>query len=132
MREGWLGDEYIVLFEEQGAKLQQMYGLPDLLPSFKVIGLRSWDEFLVENATGELFAVPTVPLIAEHLESYRFEEPLDKLLSDEQVHGKIKWYVTPLIFGGDAAQGDNVTSITLAQHTELVQWWNKKYRDLSG
>ena len=132
MREGWLGDEYLVLFEEQGTKLQQMYGLPDFLPGFKLIGLRSLDEFLVENAMGELFAVPTVPLIAEHLESYRFEEPLDKLLQDERVHGKIKWYVTPLIFGGDAAQSDNVTWITLAQHTELVQWWNKKYRELSG
>jgi hypothetical protein len=35
------------------------------------------------------------------------------------------------VFGGDPTLGDNVTWVTLTQHTELVQWWNQKYRELA-
>jgi hypothetical protein len=48
---------------------------------------------------------------------------------DAKVRGRIKWYIKPIVFGGDPNLGDNVTWITLRQHFELVTWWNRKYRE---
>ena len=48
------------------------------------------------------------------------------------MRGKIKWYVTPIVFGGNPALKDNIIWVTLAEHTELVQWWNRKYRELAS
>ena len=131
MKEGWLDDEYIVLFEEQSASLEKAYGFFGLFPGFKLIGLRSWDDFLVQDNGGNLFTVPTVPLLQEHLASFKFNKSLESLVSDDRVRARIKWYVTPIVFGGDPTLGDNVTWVTLTQHTELVQWWNQKYRELA-
>jgi hypothetical protein len=131
MKEGWLDDEYIILFEEQSALFEKAYGFSELLPGFRLVGMRSWDDFLVEDNGRNLFTVPTVPLLQEHLASFIFEKSLDNLAADERVHGKIKWYVTPIVFGGDPTLGDNATWVTFAQHAELVQWWNRKYRELA-
>ncbi|HEY8185052.1 MAG TPA: hypothetical protein VIF64_03225 [Pyrinomonadaceae bacterium] len=132
MREGWLGDKYIVLFEEQASSLEEAYGFFGFLPGFRLIGLHGWDDFLVEDSGGNLFTVDTVPLLKERIRSFIFEESLDRLISDDRLRGKIKWYVQPLVFSGNPALESNVDWITLAQHTQLVQWWNKKYRELAS
>jgi hypothetical protein len=131
MKEGWLNNEYLILFEEQSASLEKAYGFPELLPGFGLIGIRSWDDFLVQDERQDLFTVPTLPLMREHLAAYEFKQPLENLVPDERISGKIKWYVTPLVFGGEPTAEENTSWITLAQHAELVQWWNRKYRELS-
>ena len=39
-------------------------------------------------------------------------------------HGKIKWYVKALVFGGDPQSALNVIWVTHDQHAELVKYWN--------
>jgi hypothetical protein len=44
MREGWLEDEYVILFEDgEAAAIADGYGVPVALPGFRLIGLRGWN-----------------------------------------------------------------------------------------
>jgi len=132
MTEGWYGDDYLVLFEEKAAALDQAYGFGAALPGYRLVGLRSWDDFIVEDSSGARFTVPTVPLLKEQLAPFPGPKSPSSPEPDAKVRGRIKWYITPIVFGGDPKLGDNVTWITLEQHTQLVTWWNKKYRDVKG
>jgi hypothetical protein len=49
--------------------------------------------------------------------------------TDSRFTGRIKWYIKPVVFGGDPNPGENVTWVTHEQHAELVAWWNRKYRE---
>ena len=129
MREGWAGDDYIVLFGERAPSLQTAYGITSALPGYRLLGLRSWDDFIVEDQRDARFTVPTVPLIQGNLSPFEIDLQRE-LETDERVRGRIKWYNTPLVFGGDPNVGDNVTWVTVEQHTQLVTWWNQKYREL--
>jgi hypothetical protein len=51
---------------------------------------------------------------------------------DDRFAGKIKWYVTPLVFGGDPKIGDNLVWVSHEEHAQLVRWWNEQYRALKG
>lgn len=51
---------------------------------------------------------------------------------DDRLAGKIKWYIKPVIFGGDPQIGDNLMWVSHEEHAQLVRWWNKYYRDLKG
>jgi len=53
-----------------------------------------------------------------------------KLISDPRFEGKIKWYVKPIVFGGDPNVGDNLKWLNQEQYAQLVKWWNDKYRSL--
>ncbi len=65
MLEGWHGDDYLILFDEsEVAAASDRYEVLRLLPGFKVLGLRSWDDFIVRNASGQIYSVPTLPLDA--------------------------------------------------------------------
>ena len=43
---------------------------------------------------------------------------------------EIKWYITPVVFGGDPSLADNVTWVALDQHAQLVKFWNGKYGEI--
>ncbi len=130
MIEGWYGDDYLVLFEERATALDQAYGLSAAVPGYRLVGLRSWDDFIVEDSTGARFTVPTVPLVHEHLAPFTAPKGPARPDPDAKVQGRIKWYIKPIVFGGDPKSGDNVTWITLEQHVQLVAWWNKMYHDV--
>lgn len=132
MIEGWHDDTYLIIFEEQADALAmtERYGLPEMLPGFTVAGLREWDDLIVRDAGGQFFTVPTVPITGENLQRYDFDLDLASLEADGQMRGKIKWYVTPLIFGGDPSDSENTAWITLEQHVAAVRWWNAKYREI--
>ena len=132
MIEGWNGDEYLILFEERAAALDRSYGVSVALPGYRLIGLRGWDDFIVEDSAGVRFAVPTVPLLQEHLVPFEATATSSTLEPDAKVQGRVKWYITPLVFGGDPKLGENVTWITLDQHAQLVSWWNRKYHDVKA
>lgn len=129
MREGWSGDDYIILFDERAPTLQAAYGITSRLPGYRLLGLRGWDEFIVEDSRGARFIAPTVPLLLANLSPFEINDQ-PELETDERVRGRIKWYITPLVFGGEPNLGDNVTWVTVDQHTQLVAWWNEKYREL--
>jgi hypothetical protein len=131
MIEGWNENDYLVLFEDEASSFDHAYGIAEALPGYHVIGLKGWDDFIVENANGGRFTVPTVPLLVRYLTPFVGGTILGKLVPDETVKGRIKWYITPIIFGGDPNLGDNVTWVTINEHAQLVKWWNRKYREVS-
>jgi hypothetical protein len=44
----------------------------------------------------------------------------------------VKWYVKPIMFGGDPTAKENIAWVPFEQHAELVRWWSKLYRDTVG
>jgi hypothetical protein len=68
MEEGWYNDDYLILFDPAEVPwASDRYGVASALPGFQVIGLRGWDDFLVRDAGGHVFTIPSVPLDAKYL-----------------------------------------------------------------
>jgi hypothetical protein len=70
-------------------------------------------------------------MITSYLEKFTLPDDI-QIASDSRFAGRIKWYIHPLVFGGDPNSGDNLWWATHDQHGELVVWWNVKYREASG
>jgi hypothetical protein len=131
MREGWNADDYLILFDEaEVPDASSRYGIVDALPGFQVIGLRGWDDFLVRDAKGGVFTIPTVPLDVKYLAPFTLPCGETRLREDRRFTGKIKWYVKPVAFGGDPKPGENLTWVDHEQHAQLVRWWHGVYRGL--
>ena len=133
MKDGWCDGEYFALAESQDEALRMSiaYGISEALPGYHFVGLRGWDDFIVCSAEGSYFLVPTVPLRMDQMQPYRFPSEKLRLATDPKVTGRVKWYVTPLVFGGDPNLGPNVVWISFAEHQEAVRHWNCLYEDLS-
>jgi len=132
MTEGWQGDDYLILFDDADVvAFSQRYGLASCVPGYEIIGLRGWDDFIVRNRQGELFSIPTVPLDAKYLVPLTLKLDARHLKADDRFRGKIKWYVKPIVFSGDASSPSNVAWIAIDQHVDLVNWWNKMYQNMA-
>lgn len=128
-REGWLDDTYFVFFDESElASISAEYGIVDMMPGFQVVGLCSWDDFLLRDSHGRLFTAPTVPCIPAHLAECDVQVAPGKLQPDERFTGKIKWYLQPLVFGGDPRDSRNIAWITRVEHAQLIRFWWAQYR----
>ncbi len=137
MIEGWYNELYYVLFnEEEISSVSQRYGIAEWLPGFEVLGLQGWDDFVVRDQAGRHFTVPTVPIDPKHLIPCNALPLRVELRPDVRFAGKIKWYIKPLVFGGDPRLSENLTWVDPDEHAQLVQWWNQRYRviktDLNG
>ncbi|MCS6136769.1 hypothetical protein G3496_17775 [Shewanella baltica] len=75
----------------------------------------------------QLFKVPTVPIAVEYLENLITKQLPENLEEDKRFLGKIKWYSTPVVFGGDPSE-QNMIWVNHLQHRELVIYWNEQYR----
>ncbi|MCU1243307.1 MAG: hypothetical protein JWO71_4033 [Candidatus Acidoferrum typicum] len=130
MIEGWNGDDYLIFFAEgERAAAENRYAFSALLPGFKLIGLRGWDDFIVQDKTGSTYCIPTVPVDLQYLSP--FAVPATEGLSpDPRFTGKIKWYVKPIVFGGDPAVSTNLIWVNHEEHGHIVKWWNDLYRSL--
>lgn len=133
MIQGWHDDDYLILFENESDALEagQQYGIPHRLPGYSLIGLRSWDDFLIIDSDGVVWTVPTVPALPEDLEKFDSEIDLSKLTPDENFTDRIKWYTKPLVFGGDPESEENTAWLSLDQHIDAVRWWNQKYDEVA-
>ena len=138
----WLWDMPVAsvdLMLQSGAKRNIMYcpGFPrqnnDILwggangfgnSGYRVIGLRGWDYFILQDSVGRTYSVASVPIIATHVSPYSLPPAGSSLTPDDRFTGKIKWFVTPTVFGGDPRLGENVIWVTHEQHAQLVRWWN--------
>ena len=128
MKEGWHDDNYLQLFDSSEiSSVTESYRLDKYLPGFSVVGLLSWDDLIVRDNKGSLFSVPTVPLGPEHLKRLTFQLPTSPLISDLRFIGKVKWYIKPILFGGNPTAADNISWVDSAQHCQLVVWWNDQY-----
>ena len=134
MKDGWHNDEHFVLFEsqEEARAATQRYGLPDYLPGFFIVGLKGWDDFILCDLRGEYFSVPAVPLSKEEVRPYAFPAETLKLKADSRFENRIKWYIKPIVFGGDPTSKENRTWISHDIHAQAVRHWNGLYRELKG
>jgi hypothetical protein len=120
-----------VLFDREGVPVMtERYGISHYLPGYSVLGLRGWDDFIVQDSRAAVFTMPTVPLIATALSPFEQSLLSSDLRSDERFTCKIKWYIKPIIFGGDPNPGENMTWIPIQDHQPAVKYWNGLYRDL--
>jgi hypothetical protein len=133
MIEGWHQNDYLILSEnpDEAQRLTEEYGVGHFLPGYTVVGLCGWDDFIVSGANSQLFTVPTVPIKTESLKPFEFNADVSALRPDDRVAGKIKWYIQPIVFGGDPNDGKNLTWISMSEHFKAVSYWNRLYRDLS-
>jgi hypothetical protein len=133
MNEGWVGDDYLILSaESEIATMSERYTFSRFLPGFQVLGLRAWDDFIVRDAAGRTFSIPTVPRDLHHLSPFALPELMNDLQPDARFCGRIKWHQKPIVFGGDSAIGENMAWVSLEQHAQLVRWWNDLYRSVNN
>ena len=126
---GWHGDYYLTLFDEQieAAEMARRYGISDRLPGYSLIGLRSWDDFILLSRAHEQKIVPTVPLIPELLGPWDAKIDLASICPEPSIGQKVKWHVTTLVFGGAPEDPANTAWLSIDQHAESVNWWNRKF-----
>lgn len=130
MQEGWSGDDYFILFSDVEAReASQRYRIEEALPGCILIGFCGWDDFIIRDGSGSTCAVPTVPMVREYQREISVPSAAS-LEPDDRLAGKLKWYVTPIVFGGDPEVGENLVWVTHDQHAELVLWWNAKYQEV--
>ena len=131
MIEGWHGSDHLILFDEaEIASASDRYAVSQFLPGYKVIGLRGWDDFILQDYSGATFCAPTVPAVADHVSAYTLPARGTTLSPDDRFQGKIKWYVKPVVFGGDPQSQENIIWVSHDQHAQLVIYWNGLYRSL--
>jgi hypothetical protein len=134
MKEGWHNDDYLVLFEGREAEQKgQEYGIDRLLPGHHLLGLIGWDDFLlVESSSQKQFRVPTVPIDSKKKKEWLHTVDMATLKPDARFHGRVKWYVKPIVFGGDPNPGENLTWISHEDHVKAVNYWNQLYSQITG
>jgi hypothetical protein len=127
MVEGWFGSDYLILFaDNEVAAAMARYRLVEALPGYVIVGLRGWDDFIMKDVSGKTYTVPTVPLDPQYLKEFELAKDLP-LKGDGRYAGKIKWYLKPLVFGGDPHATDNLTWVSHEEHGQFVVWWNATY-----
>lgn len=130
MIEGWHGDDYLVLFDDaEISAFTTRYDFGRYLPGYVIIGLSGWDDFIVRGVDGHCATLPTVPIVPEYLAPLSFALNPARIVTDDRLRGKVKWYTQPLVFGGSPVE-DNIVWVTLDQHVDLVTWWNERYQSL--
>ena len=133
MIEGWYGRDHLILFnEDEIASASDRYAVSQFFPNYKLIGLRGWHDFILQRSNGATYCVPTVPAVAEQLLAYALPSSGTTLRLDHCFQGKIKWYVKPVVFGGDPQSQANIIWVSHDQHAQLVKYWNDLYRSLRG
>lgn len=133
MIQGWWGDDYYILFTAAEAGLEaERYAMNVWLPGCTLVGLKSWDDFLVRDGERGVFTVPVVPLDRRYMEPAQPPSPTDSLKQDTRLEGKLRWWVKPLVFGGDPKDPSNTIWVSPEQHAQLVKWWNEQYRAHAG
>lgn len=133
MKEGWHNDDYLILFDEEEIALaSERYDMAAYLSGFEIVGLQGWDNFILRSAMGTHHLVPTVPLDARYLSEFVFPETLVALEPDPRFTGRIKWYLKPIVFGGDPSSDSNLEWVGRDEHEQLVRWWNELYRGIDA
>ena len=133
MIEGWYGSDHLILFDDaEIASASDRYAVSQFLPGYRVIGLRGWDDFILQDSSGATYCAPTIPAVPNHVSAYTLPSGGTTLSPDNRFKGKVKWYVKPIAFGGDPQSQENTIWVSHDQHAELVKYWNGLYRSLKS
>jgi hypothetical protein len=98
MREGWHDDYLVLLSDQESSDASRGYEIQKFLPGYQIAGLRGWDDFIVRDASGGVFTVPTVPMDPQYLAAWTPPPDSALLEPDSRFTGKIKWYTKPIVF----------------------------------
>lgn len=77
-------------------------------------------------------ALPTLPLDAQYLSLFSLPTTQTALQPDDRFEQKIKLYVKPIVFGGDAGSEENIRWVSHEEHARLVKWWNEKHLSMKA
>ena len=89
MNEGWVGEDYLILFDEaEVASASDRYAISQLLPGYQVLGLRGWDDFILRDSAGLPYSVPTVPADPKYLSPFPVPEVGASLIPDPRFSGR--------------------------------------------
>ncbi len=124
----WLGDDYLILFaDSELASASERYAISKWLPGYTVVGLRGWDDLIVKDGVGQTHSIPAVPLDLQYMAAFVVPGSKHDLEDDQPRYaGKIKWYVKPIVFGGEV-NNENTIWINHTEHAGLVNFWNRLY-----
>lgn len=142
-REGFLGKQYLRLYRFQELiSLNQAYDIPNYNVELFVFGSDGYgDAFAFCIGGNEIVRIPLIPIPTEKAEvvSRSFASFIHKLsisgptpAMDESAVGQEVHLIQPLCFGGDFRDPKNIVRVAPRKHAELVRYWNKLYRELSG
>ena len=133
MKEGWHNDDYLILFE--GSEIEEKekdYEIDRFLPGCRLLGMVGWDYFLVmDRESQKVFRVPTIPIVLKEREEWTHKIDSAELKPDGRFQGKVKWYLKPVVFGGDPNPGKNLVWISHEDHVQGVKYWNQMYSDVT-
>ena len=91
MREGWHGEDYLILFEDsEVGDLTRRYEIAKYVDGHQIIGLKGWDDFILRDGNDQLFTIPTVPLDPRYLAPAWLAIDGRGLVPDARVREKIK------------------------------------------
>jgi len=92
MIEGWSGDDYFIVFEneDESHQFSAAYDLATYLPGFRLVGLKSWDDFIVISPVGDSFLCPTLPIEKKYFEPLDLGALPTTYSADAKLAGKIK------------------------------------------
>jgi hypothetical protein len=132
MTEGWFNFDYVVLFSETERAARSIdYKIAKYLPGYTLVGLYDWNYFLVTDAEGSMYTVPSLPLDVNSTHKFSLPENI-QLETDERYSGKVKWYLKPLVIGGNPLDIKNLAWVSLELHAALVVWWNEKIKQVKN
>lgn len=122
MKEGWHNDDYLILFEiKEIQQKEEGYEINRFLPGYSLLGMVGWDYFLVMDRENQrLFRIPTIPIVLTEKQAWNHKIDLEALKPDGRFQGKVKWYLKPIVFGGDPNPGNNMTWISHEDHVQAM------------
>jgi hypothetical protein len=130
MDEGWNSNKYWIIFNKKEiTQYTKSYDIERYLKGYKIIGLLGWDDFIVEDKTKRHFTVPTIPISSKYLNEIDYKV-ITQVEEDPRYKGKIKWYIKPIVFGGNPNDSNNIKWISIEEHIQIVRWWNNTYLEI--
>ena len=130
MNHFWINKEhYNILSTEESARYEVV--LKKYINKFRVIGIVGWDNFILSDGSNH-FSIPTVPVDQKYLKELEYPDLKPMTKSEQSEHSKIKWYLTPLIFGGSPDSESNIAWVTIDEHIKLITFWNQKYFEIKN
>lgn len=138
MIEGWHGSDHLILFDEaEIAAASDRYAVSQFLPGYEVIGLRWWDDFILQDFGGATFCAPTIQAVAELQITFRLmRSPQKERHSNSMIVFRAKSSGTSNLSCSGATRsrrrnhlGQSRSACTTGQ---MVKYWNGLYRSLKS
>jgi hypothetical protein len=132
---GWIRKDllFVLWGEEEAAKLNLDYQIPQYLPGMYVVGSNAGGDAFVIDQQGRILSTPFVGMardlsqeIAPDFDSL-FKDVTVAQMSVEREPLEIA-EIKPILFGGDPVVHSNKITMTREKHVQYVRYWNQVAR----